>query len=290
MSELIQATVAQGTDGPRPLTRARTARAKLQRPWFQLRSWSPLRSRGASLLVPLALLALWQLAAARGWLAEQILPAPSVVLRSLAALAASGELWEHTRGSLLRVGMGFAIAAVLGVALGALLGCSRRAEAYVSPTFEVYAQTPVIAWIPIGVLLFGINEKLAVFLICIAALVPVVMNTFKGVRYIPPAYVELARVYRLSRLRLLARVVVPAALPSIVLGLRLGLSQAWLTLVAAELVGIERGLGVLIVESRNLFQLDIVLGVIILLGLIGLVLDKTFVVIERRLASWRGSA
>jgi len=284
MSELLQATAAQGRDG------LRAGSAAPRRPWFLRWSWSPLRSRGAPLLVPLALLILWQVAAARGWLAEQILPAPSLVLQSLAGLAASGELWEHARGSLLRVGTGFGIAAVLGVSLGALLGASRRAEAYVLPTFEVYAQTPVIAWIPIGILLFGISGKLAVFLICIAALVPVVMNTFKGARHIPPAYLELARVYGLSRWRLFSRVVAPAALPSIVLGLRMGLSQAWLTLVAAELVGIERGLGVLIVESRNLFQLDIVLGVIVLLGLAGFILDKSFVMLERRLASWRGPA
>jgi len=182
--------------------------------------WSLIWLVGQSLFVPLFLLGLWQVAATRHWLAEQVLPAPSVVLQSIKDLAANGDLWEHARGSLQRVGIGFGIAAVIGIVLGALLGSSRKVEAYVAPLFQGYAQTPVIAWIPIGMMLFGISEKLAIFLITIAAVVPVTMNTFKGVRHIPPAYLELARIYRISRLRLFTEIIVPAALPSIVMGLR----------------------------------------------------------------------
>jgi len=240
-----------------------------------------------SLLFPLALLGLWQLAATKGWVAEQILPAPSVVYQSFVDLVGNGELLEHLEGSLGRVGIAFGLATLFGVALGTLLGISRTAETYIAPLFKVYAQTPVIAWIPIGLLLFGTTEKLAVVLITIAAVVPIVLNTYKGVRYIPPAYLELGRVYQFSRVQTLVSIIGPAALPSIFQGLRYGLTQAWLTLVAAELVGIDRGIGALIVEARNLFQLDIVLVAIITLAIVGLALDRSFAYIESRLLHWR---
>lgn len=244
-------------------------------------------SLGISLLFPLALLALWQIAADRGWVAEQILPAPAVVYASFEDLVNSGEGSEHLLGSLQRVGFAYAIAASVGITFGLLLGLSRRAEIYAAPLFEAYAQTPVIAWIPIGLLLFGISEALAVALIGIAAFVPIAMNTYQGVRHIPPTYFEVARVYGFRHRQLLLQVVLPAALPPIFVGLRYGLTQAWLTLVAAEMIGVEKGLGALIVQARNLFQLDIVLVVIIVLGLVGLVLDRLFVLVESRFLRWR---
>ncbi len=246
-----------------------------------------LSSLALPLIFPLVLLGIWQLASDKGWIAEQILPAPTVVYQSFLDLIDSGQLLEHLVGSLTRVGIAFLIASIVGVALGVFLGISRRAEAYVAPLFEVYAQTPVIAWIPIGLLLFGITEKLAVALITIAAVVPIIMNTYKGVRYISKNYLEIGNVYAFTRLQTIFLIVIPAALPSIFNGLRYGLTQTWLTLVAAELVGIDRGIGAMIVEARNLFQLDIVLVAIITLGIVGLVLDKLFVLTERRLLHWQ---
>lgn len=239
------------------------------------------------LLLPAALLLLWHLAARGRWVAEQILPAPSVVVDSLRDLLASGELFDHLAASLARVGIAYAIAVVAGVALGALLGRSRRAEAYIAPLFEAYAQTPVIAWVPVGLMLFGLTEELAIALIAIATVVPVTLNTFKGVRYIPPQFFELAQVYRFTRLQTATRVIAPAALPQIFVGLRYGLTQAWLTLVVAELIGAEEGLGGLIVQARNLMQIDIVLVAVLLLGFGGLALDKGFSLIESRLLRWR---
>jgi sulfonate transport system permease protein len=239
------------------------------------------------LLVPVLLLGAWQWAAQRGYIAEQILPAPAVVFASFMELVRSGELWQHLQGSLARVGKAYAFAAIVGVALGTLLGSSKRAVAYIAPTFEVYAQTPVIAWIPIALMLFGISETFAVVLSAIATLVPVVTNTWKGVRNIPLQYLEVARTYRLGRWQTFRTVIVPAALPQILVGLRYGLTQAWLTLVAAELVGIDEGIGALIVQARNLFQLDVVLVGILTLGVVGLLLDRVFVLLERRLLRWR---
>jgi sulfonate transport system permease protein len=258
--------------------------------WLNLQGNSAIK-KFAGLVIPfifpLVLLGLWQLASDKGWVAEQILPAPLVVYQSFLDLIDSGQLQEHLIGSLTRVGIAFSIASILGVTLGIFLGISRRAEAYIAPLFEVYAQTPVIAWIPIGLLLFGITEKLAVALIAIAAIVPIIMNTYKGVRYISKNYLEIGRIYAFTRRQTIFKIVIPAALPSIFNGLRYGLTQAWLTLVAAELVGIDRGIGAMIVEARNLFQLDIVIVAIITLGIVGLALDKLFVLAERRLLHWQ---
>ncbi|MCC4116859.1 ABC transporter permease [Aromatoleum toluclasticum] len=239
------------------------------------------------LLLPAALLLLWHVAAREAWIAEQILPAPGIVFGTFRDLAASGELAAHLAASLARVGQAYAIAAVAGIALGAVLGVSRRAEAFIAPLFEAYAQTPVIAWVPVGLMLFGISDRLAVALIVIAAVVPVTLNTFKGVRYIPPQFFELARVYRFTPLQTARRVIAPAALPQIFVGLRYGLTQAWLTLVIAELIGAEEGLGGLIVQARNLMQIDVVLVAILVLGIGGLALDKLFSLIEARLLRWR---
>lgn len=238
-------------------------------------------------VVPAAILALWALASARGLVAPQILPAPAVVLDTLTAMVRSGELWESLLPSLRRVGLGFGVATVVGVAGGALLGRSRTASAIVLPVFRAYAQIPVIAWVPLGILLLGIEEKLLVGLIASAAVVPVLLNTLEGVRSISPQLVEVARVYGYRGPRLLLRVVAPAALPSVLVGIRQGFSQAWLTLVAAELLGTTEGMGYLIVEARELFQLDVVLAAILVLGLTGVLLDRVLALAASRALAWR---
>ena len=237
-------------------------------------------------LFPAALLGLWVLASARAWVAPQILPAPALVLKTALGMCKSGELWANLRPSLTRVALGFGCAAIIGVGAGALLGLSRTASAVATPIFRAYAQIPVIAWVPLGILLLGIEERLLVALIASAAVVPVLLNTHKGVEGISPQLVEVARVYGHRGPRLLW-VVAPAALPSVLAGLRFGLAQAWLTLVAAELIGTTEGMGYLIVEARELFQLDVVLAAIGVLGLTGVLLDRLFAVIEGRLLAWR---
>lgn len=240
-----------------------------------------------SLIVPALVFVLWHFAAQYEWISEQTLPGPAVVYQAFRDVWASGELKDHLSASLWRIAQAYSLAAVIGVALGVWLGTSRRAEAYWAPLFNVYAQTPVIAWVPIGFLLFGISETLPLYLIAIAAVVPVLMNTYKGVRNIPATYFEVGRVYGFNRLQTLLHVIFPAALPSIFVGLRYGLSQAWLTIVIGEMVGVELGVGSWIVQARNLFQIDIMLVAIFTLGAVGLLLDKSMTAIETWLLRWR---
>lgn len=242
------------------------------------------------LLVPCAILGLWALAAHNAWVAPQILPAPEVVAATLLEQLRSGELLGHVLISLGRVAGGFVLGGMIGLALGAAMGLSRRVEHYLSPLFTAFSQVPVLGWVPLAMMLLGIGESLKVVLIALAALVPVTINTLHGIRAVPRAYVELAETLRFSRRQLLFRVVLPGAVPATFVGLRYGLSQAWLSLVTVELLASSEGLGFLLVWGRQLFQLDLVLSAIVVVGLIGLALDQGIARIEARLLRWQPTA
>ena len=239
------------------------------------------------LLLPFALICLWALASARAWIAPQILPAPGVVATTLFEQLSSGELLGHLLISLGRVASGFAVGAGIGLALGAVMGLSQRVEAYLGPLFLAFSQVPVLGWVPLAMMLLGIGESLKVALIATSALVPVALNTLHGIRAVPRAYLDVARAFRFTRLQLLRRVVLPGAVPSIFVGVRYGLSQAWLSLVTVELLASSEGLGFMLVWGRQLFQLDLVLSAIVVIGLVGLVLDKGLAELEARLLRWR---
>jgi sulfonate transport system permease protein len=242
---------------------------------------------GAGWTVPLALLAFWSMAAEREWVPAQILPAPSAVWEVLRDQIRSGEIFGHAAISLLRVAGGFGAGSVLGLVLGIAMGLSRKVESYVYPMFKALAQVPVLGWLPLAMMFFGIGEGLKVFLIATATMVPVVLNTVKGIRGVPRAYVELGRAYRFTHAQMLHKVVFPAAVPSIFAGIRYGLSQAWLSLVTVELLASSEGLGFLIVWGRQLFQLDVVLSAIVVVGIVGLLLDRGIGSVQARLLRWR---
>jgi sulfonate transport system permease protein len=241
-------------------------------------------------LVPLCLLAAWSVASGRQLIAPQILPPPALVKDTLLDLARSGDLLRHGAVSLARVGAGFLLGSVLGVALGTAMGVSRRFEQYVAPLWSAFTQVPVLGWIPLLMMVLGIGEALKVVLLMLAVVVPLAVNTASGIRAVPAAYVEVARALRFSRLQLLRRVVVPAALPAVFTGARHGLTQAWLALVTVELLASSEGLGFMIVWGRQLFQLDLVLAAIVLVGLVGLLFDRGLAVVEGRLMPWRREA
>jgi len=241
-------------------------------------------------LFPALLLFTWWLASQRGWVASQILPAPRVVLATLLEQVRSGDLFVHVGISLGRVAGGFALGAVVGLALGAAMGLSRGVEAYVQPLFKAVSQVPALGWLPLAMMLLGIGESLKIVLIAQASSIPIAMNTLKGIRAVPREYVEVARSFEFSRRQLLRKVVLPAAVPSIFVGIRYGLTQAWLSLVTVELLASSEGLGFLIVWGRQLFQLDLVLAAILVVGVVGLLLDQALARVEARLLRWRPEA
>ncbi|RQZ18690.1 ABC transporter permease [Burkholderia sp. Bp9031] len=233
--------------------------------------------------LPALLFVLWTVGSARGWIAPQILPPPGRVADSLAELAASGDLVRHTLISLQRVLVGFAAGTLLGFATGAALGLSRTLEAYVLPSFNALVQIPVLGWLPFLLLLVGVGEPLKYLLIAHAALVPVTMSTLQGFRQTPPALDEAARVFGYTRRQRIVHVVLPAAIPTLATGVRLAFTKSWLALVVVELVASSEGLGYLIVYGRQLFQLDLVMAAVIVVGAVGLAINRLLDALEARL-------
>lgn len=236
---------------------------------------------------PLAVLLVWHMAAQYEWAPAQILPSPASVATTFVDLFESGELTEHTWISLARVVYGFLIGGLAGFGLGTVMGLSSTAKDYLYPTFRIFAQVPSLGWLPLLMMLVGIEEALKIVLISKAAFVPVALNTYKGIQNVSTQFIEVARVYRFSRSQLLSKVVLPAAFPSIWNGVRYGLTHAWLALVAVELLASSEGLGFMIVYGRQLYQLDVVLAAVAVVGTVGFVLDKILAMIETRLLHWR---
>lgn len=243
-----------------------------------------------ALVVPLGLLAAWIASARLGLLAEQILPPPEAVLGAIEDGVNDGSLLEGTVVSLRRVAEGFAAGALTGVALGMATGLSRPLRGMVQPIFLALSQVPTLGWVPILILIVGIDESLKIIVIGWSAFIPVMLNTAQGVRDVPATYVELGRVLSFSRWSQLTTIVLPAAVPSIFTGLREGLANSWQTLVAVELIASFEGLGYLMAYGRQLFQLELVLAAMVVVGLIGLAIHFLLTFIESRLQLWRPEA
>jgi sulfonate transport system permease protein len=242
------------------------------------------------LLFPLLVLAVWQLAFEKNWLPVQILPPPSLVWQTFWELIDSGDLTTNLWVSIKRIGWSVLIGGSAGLLLGFAIGISKRAYAYLYPTFDVVSQFPVVGWIPLLMIFLGIDESLKVAAISLAVIVPVTVSTYKGIRNIPRTLLEVGDVYQFSQWQTLRRIVIPAALPSIFSGVRQGVMQAWLSLVFVELLASSEGIGYLMVWGRQLMQMDIVYIGIIVIGLVGVVLDFVLRFIESRLQTWRRSA
>lgn len=271
-------TLPGGTAGAAP----RDARPRFASwPW---RAWSAARARLLPFILPLLLLAAWEAAARQGWMPAQILPAPGQVLTALAELAASGEIAVNLRISLGRIAGGFVLGAAAGLGLGILLGVSARARDYLEPTLRASFAVPTMGWIPILMLIFGIEETLKILVIAKAVLVPIVINTAQGIRNIPDTYVETARVLRLGLWSRLRKLYLPAVLPTLFSGVRLALSAAFISLIVVEMLAAAEGIGYMMVWGRTLFQLDIVMVGMIVVGLTGLALDKGLLGVERLLS------
>jgi sulfonate transport system permease protein len=236
--------------------------------------WRRIGDAALPWLLPLALLALWFTGAEQGWISPQVLPPPQFVWETLRDLATSGDLWLHVSTSFTRVGVGFAAGTLLGLLLGSAMGLSRSVEAYLLPTFNALVQIPVLAWLPFVLLIVGIGEPLKYILIAKAALVPVALNTLQGFRQTPAALREVGDVYGYSRRQQVLEIVLPHAVPTLFTGVRLGFTKAWLSLVVVELVASSEGLGYLIVYGRQLFQLDLVMAAVIVVGAIGYAIDR----------------
>jgi len=241
---------------------------------------------GIGVIFPIALLYLWHVSVERNWVNPLLLPAPELVWVALKDLYQTGELWNNLSVSLSRIGYGFSAGIILALALGLTMGLSRRAEAYIWPTFKAINLVPVIGWIPLLILLVGIDEALKIILIAKAALVPMTINVFKGVRNIPQQLTEVAEVYQLSTWSRFKNVVLPGAFISFIGGLRLSLASSWGALVAVELLASSEGIGYVMVYGRQIFQLDVVMATVVVIGLVGFGFDVIIRLIQKQFSGW----
>ena len=218
-----------------------------------------------------------------------IFPTPWQVVTGASELVQNGVLWEHIGASLFRVGSGFLLAVAFAVPLGLWMGWVRGAFATFNPIFQMLRPISPIAWIPIAILWFGVGNASPIFLIFISSVFPMVVQTTSGVHTIERRYLRAAGNFGVSRATLFRRVVIPAALPQVIVGMRIGLGVAWLVVVAAEMVALRSGLGYLIIDSRNAGnRYDLVIAAMIIIGLIGLLLDGLMRLLEGlKAVQWR---
>lgn len=237
-------------------------------------------------LLPLTLIALWQLAAARGWLSTRVLPAPLDVGLAAWQLAVSGELWTHVKISAGRALVGLAVGGGLGLVLGLLTGSVRWLETLLDSTIQMIRNIPALALIPLVILWFGIDETAKLFLIAVSVFFPIYINTFHGIRNVDPGLIEMGRTYGLSRWGLYTQVVLPGALSSILVGLRFSLGLMWVILIVAETISAQAGIGYLTMNAREFLQTDIVLVGILLYALLGKLADLFARGLERYWLRW----
>jgi sulfonate transport system permease protein len=242
-----------------------------------------------SWLAPFGLLALWELLARAGVIQSNVLPAPSSVFATARALLESGELQVHLRASLHRAVLGFTAGALVGFALGVLVGFFRLADALLDRNLQMVRAVPFLAIIPLVIVWFGVGETSKVVLIGLGSLFPMYLNTVLGIRQVDPKLLEMGRAFGLGRGELILHTILPGALPSILNGLRLGLTISWLALVGAESFGATAGIGFMATNAREFLQTDVMVLVIVLYAFIGMAADLLARALERRLVGWHPS-
>ncbi len=233
----------------------------------------PWQRRLAPWLLPLGILAGWELASRLGWLSSRVLPEPWAVVTAFARLAASGEMWQHVAVSTQRALAGFAIGGGLGLALGLLTGSLRSAETLLDSTLQMVRNIPPLALIPLVILWFGIEEQAKLFLVALGVFFPVYINTFHGIRSVDTGLIEMARSYGLRGWALYRHVILPGALPSILVGVRFSLGLMWVILIVAETIAADAGIGYMTMNAREFLQTDVVLVGILLYALLGKLAD-----------------
>jgi len=224
-------------------------------------------------IVPILLLGGWQIAAQGGWLSSRILPAPGAVAVAFWHLAASGELLGHVRTSLWRAIAGFLLGGGSGLLLGLLTGSFKTAETLLDTTLQMIRNIPALALIPLVILWFGIDEWSKLFLVSVGVFFPVYLNTFHGIRAVDRGLIEMAQSYGLSGWHLYRHVILPGALPSILVGVRFSLGLVWVLLIVAETISAQSGIGYMTMNAREFLQTDIVLVGILLYAALGKLAD-----------------
>ncbi|ACR29052.1 aliphatic sulfonate ABC transporter permease SsuC [Burkholderia glumae] len=248
----------------------------LRRAWRAIAPW----------LVPIALVAAWELAARTGALSTRVLPEPLAVLRAAWSLIESGEMWANVKVSTWRALLGFALGGGVGLALGLATGLSKAAEVALDSTIQMIRNIPALAMIPLVILWFGIDEKAKLFLVSLGVFFPIYINTYHGIRSVDANLIEMARSYGVKGLALYRDVILPGALPSILVGVRFALGLTWVMLIVAETISAQSGIGYMTMNAREFLQTDVVVVGILLYAILGKLADVLAKWLERTTLRW----
>lgn len=232
------------------------------------------RKTTLSLVIPIIVVILWFYETTYGGIPVGILPSISKVGDAFQSVLQTGQLQEDLVVSFSRVLKGYLIASFLGILLGSLMGMFRTVRELFTPVITVIRQIPIIAWIPLIILWCGIGETSKVVIIAIAAFFSILVNTESGMEGTPDGYIEVARLYKLGPWKTFAKVYLPHAIPQILVGLKLGLSVSWMAVVAAEMIAATSGIGYRMSNARSMMQADVVIVCMIVVGVVGVLMDK----------------
>lgn len=250
------------------------------------RSW-PLARIVLSVVFPVGILLIWEVAAYGGLFNSRLLPPPSRILETLAGLAASGELALHIWTTTLRVALGFVFGAVAATVIGAIVGYFATIRRLVDPTLQALRAIPSIAWVPLFILWFGIFETSKVVLIAVGVFFPVYLGVVGALLSVDRKIVEVGRIFRLSGFDLVRRILLPAVLPTFIISLRAGLGLGWMFVVAAEFMGASEGLGYLLVDGQQLGKPDQVMAAILVFAIVGKLTDSLLVAATTPFLHWQ---
>lgn len=239
--------------------------------------------------VPILLILIWQFLVQSGIVPTRVLPAPTAVLEAGVKLAASGELWRNLYVSAVRAFTGFLIGGSIGFVLGLLNGLFPVAERFLDTSLQMLRNIPHLALIPLVILWFGIGEAAKLFLVAIGVLFPIYLNTYYGVHTVDKGLIEMGKVYGLKPVEMFWQIILPSALPSILVGVRFALGIMWLTLIVAETIAADSGIGYMAMNAREFLQTDVVVFSILLYALLGKLADVAARLLEERLLQWHPS-
>lgn len=244
--------------------------------------------RAPGFILIIVLLVAWEAASAFGWIDPVSFPRVSAIASSWISGVYGGPIYEQLLPSLWRIFAGFALACIVAVPLGLLMGTSSFIYRLLEPITEFIRPIPSSAYIPVAILILGIGDGMKIFVIFLACLFPVLLNTFGGVRAIDPVLIDTGRTFGLSRLHALRQIVLPAAVPSILTGMRISLGIALIVSVVSEMITGNSGIGYFILDMQRIFRVPEMFAGIFMLGLLGYLINFVFLRVEGRLLRWRG--
>ena len=241
---------------------------------------------GLYLAFPILVILFWEYVCHFGDVKVYNMPAPEIILTDALDKVKSGILWKHISASFLRVLEGFLAAAAAALILGVLNGLNKYFERFMELVLQILKPIPPIAWIPLAILWFGIGESSKLYIIFYGAFFPILLNTVDGIHNIDKRYLELGRVYEVDKKRLVWRVILPGALPSILTGIRVGLGNAWVCVVAAEMIAATKGIGYMLTNGRSLSRADDVILAMLLIGIVGKFMDDVLKFVSKKIMKW----